>query len=118
MSSAPEIVTRAEQPYVAIRTQVTMEDLGLSLEGRAVHDVLDGVFDADGKIPCQIDGGLKCFGHPIGASGIRMLYELVLQLQGRAGARQLDKPTTGLMHNLGGQPSTNVCSISIVGLSS
>ena len=56
--------------------------------GRAVNDVLDGVFDADGAIPCQIDGGLKCFGHPIGASGLRMIYENYLQLLGRAGKRQ------------------------------
>lgn len=95
---------------------ITMEDLGLAEEGRAVHDVLDGVFDADGRIPCQIDGGLKCFGHPVGASGIRMLYEIYLQLQGRAGQRQLPAPHTGLIHNLGGQPSQNVCSVSIVGL--
>ena len=94
---------------------VTMEDLGLSEEGGAVRDVLDGKFDADGAIPCQIDGGLKCFGHPIGASGIRMLYEMYLQLQGRAGPRQLKDPKIGLTHNLGGQPSQNVCSVSIVG---
>ncbi len=100
----------------SITELVTMEDLGLSEPGRAVHDVLDGVFDADGEVPCQIDGGLKCFGHPVGASGIRMLYEIYLQLQGRAGARQLANPKTGLIHNLGGQPSQNVCSISIVGL--
>ena len=100
----------------SITELVTMEDLGLSSEGGAVRDVLDGVFDADGAVPCQIDGGLKCFGHPVGASGIRMLYEIYLQLQGRAGARQLANPRTGLIHNLGGQPSQNVCSISIVGL--
>jgi acetyl-CoA C-acetyltransferase len=100
----------------SITELVTMEDLGLSDEGGAVRDVLDGVFDAGGKIPCQIDGGLKCFGHPIGASGIRMLYELYLQLQGRAGPRQLSAPRFGLTHNLGGQPSQNVCSVSIVGL--
>ncbi len=94
---------------------VTMEDLGLSDEGGAVRDVLDGDFNADGRNPCQIDGGLKCFGHPIGASGIRMLYEMYLQLQGRAGARQLRNPTLGLTHNLGGQPSQNVCAVSIVG---
>jgi len=99
----------------SITELVTMEDLGLSAEGEAVRDVLDGVFDADGQVPCQIDGGLKCFGHPIGASGIRMLYEMYLQLQGRAGARQLANPTIGLTHNLGGQPSQNVCSVSIVG---
>ena len=43
---------------------VTMEDLHVSPEGGAIKDVLDGFYDADGKIPCQIDGGLKCFGHP------------------------------------------------------
>ena len=53
-----------------------------------MQDVLDGFYDADGKMPCQIDGGLKCFGHPIGASGLRMIYEMYLQLQGRAGERQ------------------------------
>jgi acetyl-CoA C-acetyltransferase len=94
---------------------VTMEDLYLSREGGAVRDVMDGMFDADGRIPCQIDGGLKCFGHPVGASGVRMLYEMYLQLQGRAGARQLGDPRIGLTHNLGGQPSQNVCSVSIVG---
>jgi len=100
----------------SITELVTMEDLQLSGEGMAVRDVLDGAFDADGRNPCQIDGGLKCFGHPIGASGIRMLYEMYLQLQGRAGSRQLRDPQIGLTHNLGGQPSQNVCSISIVGL--
>ena len=100
----------------SITELVTMEDLFLSAEGNAVKDVMDGFFDADGKVPCQIDGGLKCFGHPIGASGIRMLYEIYLQLQGRAGSRQLSNPKLGLTHNLGGQPSQNVCSVSIVGL--
>jgi acetyl-CoA C-acetyltransferase len=67
-------------------------------------------------VPCQIDGGLKCFGHPIGASGLRMIYELYLQMQGRAGERQRKElPRLGLTHNLGGFPHQNVCSISIVG---
>jgi len=92
-----------------------MEDLGLADEGTAVTAVLDGRFDADGDIPCQIDGGLKCFGHPIGASGLRMLYEMYLQFQGRAGARQLADPKLGLTHNLGGFPVQNVSSVSIVG---
>jgi acetyl-CoA C-acetyltransferase len=95
---------------------VTMEDLHISAEGRAINDVLDGFYDADGTIPCQIDGGLKCFGHPIGASGLRMIYELYLQMQGRAGPRQRAKePALGLTHNLGGFPHQNVCSISIIG---
>ena len=95
---------------------VTMEDLHISAEGRAIHDVMDGFYDHDGKIPCQIDGGLKCFGHPIGASGLRMIYEMYLQLQGKAGPRQRKElPRLGLTHNLGGFPHQNVCSISIVG---
>tara|TARA_A100001037_G_scaffold174324_1_gene156361 strand:- start:852 stop:2051 length:1200 start_codon:yes stop_codon:yes gene_type:complete len=99
----------------SITELVTMEDLGLSEEGGAVKDVLDGVFDADGDVPCQIDGGLKCFGHPIGASGLRMLYEMYLQLQGRAGERQIENPRLGLTHNLGGHPHMNVSSVSIIG---
>ena len=94
---------------------VTMEDLHISPEGGALKDVLDGFYDADGKIACQIDGGLKCFGHPIGASGIRMLYEMYLQLQGRAGPRQRNSPRLGLTHNLGGGPNANVCSVAIIG---
>jgi acetyl-CoA C-acetyltransferase len=99
----------------SITELVTMEDLFISDEGKAVRDVMDGFYDADGKVPCQIDGGLKCFGHPIGASGLRMLYEMYLQLQGKAGARQLKNPKIGLTHNLGGSPSMNVCSVAIVG---
>jgi acetyl-CoA C-acetyltransferase len=94
---------------------VTMEDLFISAEGRGWRDVLDGFYDADGGLPCQIDGGLKCFGHPIGASGLRMLYEMYLQLQGRAGERQLRDPVLGMTHNLGGAPASNVCSVAIIG---
>jgi acetyl-CoA C-acetyltransferase len=100
----------------SITELVTMEDLGISAEGKAWIDILNGVFDADGKIPCQIDGGLKCFGHPIGASGLRMVYEHYLQMQYRAGARQLRDPQIGLSHNLGGVPYNGVCAVSIVGL--
>jgi acetyl-CoA C-acetyltransferase len=94
---------------------VTMEDLYISAEGQAVKDVMDGFYDADGPVPCQIDGGLKCFGHPIGASGLRMVYEVYLQLLGRAGPRQLKNPSFGLTHNLGGAPHANVSAISVIG---
>jgi acetyl-CoA C-acetyltransferase len=99
----------------SITELVTMEDLHISERGKAVKDVMDGVFDMDGQVPCQVDGGLKCFGHPIGASGLRMIYEMYLQLHGRAEDRQLADPRYGLTHNLGGFPAMNVCSISIVG---
>ena len=99
----------------SITELVTMEDLHISERGRAIHDILDGFYDHDGGLPCQIDGGLKCFGHPIGASGIRMIYEMYLQLHGRADKRQLADPRYGLTHNLGGFPFQNICSISIIG---
>ncbi|MBE0557443.1 MAG: acetyl-CoA acetyltransferase, partial [Proteobacteria bacterium] len=67
----------------SITEMVTYEDLHISERGNAWKDALDGFYDRDGKIPAQIDGGLKCFGHPIGASGLRMLYEMYLQLLGR-----------------------------------
>ena len=107
----------------SITELVLMEDLGFSAIGRAPHDVLDGRFDRDGRIPCQIDGGLKCFGHPIGASGLRMAYEIYLQLLGRGGDRQLRGrsgvgPALGLTHNLGGIPNRNIACISILGLMS
>ena len=94
----------------------TMEDLFVSPDGRAVHDILDGFFDRDGGLPCQVDGGLKCFGHPIAASGLRMAYEVYNQLQGRAGERQLGDPSIGLTHNLGGVPYLGIAAISILGL--
>ena len=94
---------------------VTMEDLHISAEGEAVKDVMDGFYDADGQVPCQIDGGLKCFGHPIGASGLRMAYEVYLQLQGKAGDRQLKNLDLGLTHNLGGAPHQNVAAVAIMG---
>lgn len=94
----------------------TMEDLFVSPDGGAVHDILDGFFDRDGGLPCQVDGGLKCFGHPIAASGLRMAYEIYNQLQGRAGERQLSNPCIGLTHNLGGVPYLGIAAISILGL--
>lgn len=101
----------------SITELVTMEDLGVSGPGQAVKDVLDGFYDRQGGgVPCQVDGGLKCFGHPIGATGLRMAYEVYLQLLGRAGERQLVSPSLGLTHNLGGVPYMGVAAISILGL--
>jgi acetyl-CoA C-acetyltransferase len=94
---------------------VLMEDLGFSERGAGWKDVLDGVFDLDGELPVNPDGGLKSFGHPIGASGLRMLFECWSQFRGEAGDRQLKGPKTGLTHNLGGQPGACVSFVSIVG---
>lgn len=99
----------------SITEMVTYEDLQISPRGKAAEDIAEGFYNLDGKIPCQPDGGLKCFGHPIGASGLRMIYEIYKQLQHKAGERQLKDPRLGLTHNLGGFPAMSVVSVGIFG---
>lgn len=95
---------------------VLMEDLGFAARGTAWQEVLDGTFALDGALPVNPDGGLKAFGHPTGASGLRMHYEAWLQLRGQAGERQIDTDQTkALIHNLGGYPGEMVSFVSIVG---
>jgi acetyl-CoA C-acetyltransferase len=100
---------------------VLLEDLGFAERGSAWKQVLAGAYDRDGELPVNPDGGLKSFGHPVGASGLRMLFEAWLQLRGEApperristyGSRSL-----ALTHNLGGYPGDMVSFVSIVGLS-
>jgi len=100
----------------SITELVTYEDIGISKRGEAWKDVEDGFFELNGEIPCQTDGGLKCFGHPIGASGLRMVYEIYKQLQGKAGKRQIEDPRIGLTHNLGGFPAMSVAAVCIFGV--
>ncbi len=99
----------------SITELVLMEDLGFSKPGRAPSDILDGRFDRGGTLAVQPDGGLKCFGHPVGASGIRMVYEAYQQIHGRAGERQLPRVDLALTHNLGGHPHQNVSAVAIIG---
>jgi acetyl-CoA C-acetyltransferase len=99
---------------------VLMEDLGFADRGHAWKAVLDGTFDLDGDLPVNPDGGLKSFGHPIGASGLRMLFECWLQLRGEAPEERkiasIDAgKKLGLTHNLGGAPGECVSFVSIVG---
>jgi acetyl-CoA C-acetyltransferase len=101
----------------SITEMVTMEDLFISPEGKAYDDIMEGFFDLKkGGVPCQIDGGLKCFGHPIGASGLRMVYAMYEQLLDRVPVeRKVENARLGLTHNLGGLPWRNVAAISIIG---
>ena len=100
---------------------VLMEDLGFAERGTAWKEVLAGTFDRDGELPVNPDGGLKSFGHPIGASGLRMLFECWLQLRRQAPPeRQIASVTEsgrtlGLTHNLGGMPGECVSFVSVVG---
>ncbi len=92
---------------------LSYEDLGLCKKGEAKDHVSAGTFELTGELPVNTDGGLKIFGHPTGATGVRMIYENTLQLQGRAGERQVKNATTALSHNIGGPPTT--CGIAILG---
>ena len=97
---------------------VLMEDLGFAPRGTAWKEVLAGTFRLDGDLPVNPDGGLKSFGHPVGASGLRMFFECWLQLRGDAPPeRQIATTERGLAmtHNLGGYPGEMVSFVSIVG---
>jgi acetyl-CoA C-acetyltransferase len=99
---------------------VLMEDLGFAERGTAWKEVLAGAFDLDGDLPINPDGGLKSFGHPVGASGLRMLFESWLQLRGEAPEeRRIATADRGLAltHNLGGYPGELVSFVSVVGSS-
>lgn len=96
-------ITHAELHDCFSSTELlTYEDLGFSPYGHAPEDVEVGRFTLQGEQPVNTDGGLKCFGHPLSATGIRMIYEIYKQLQGKAGPRQIKNPKLGLAHNLGG----------------
>jgi len=132
-TSFPSMVASAQQAYRQAgitdpRTQLDIaevhdcftitelaiyEDLGLSARGKAPEDVMAGFFDIDGGLPVNADGGLKCFGHPVAASGLRMAYEIYRQMQGRAESpeRQLKDVRLGLAHNFGGPPSLSAVTI-------
>ena len=100
----------------SIHELMLYEDLGWSPGGRAEEDILAGTFELGGELPVNTDGGLKCFGHPLGASGLRMLYEVYKQLQGKAGLRQVKNPHLGLTHNLGGiTPGAGIGACTILG---
>jgi acetyl-CoA C-acetyltransferase len=99
---------------------VLYEDLGFAERGFGWKEALAGTFDLDGQLPVNPDGGLKAFGHPIGASGLRMLFECWLQLRGEAPPeRTIASIAAGkklaLTHNLGGSPGECVSFVGIVG---
>ncbi len=118
---ATEIAMAEVHDCFTITELVLMEDLGFCPRGAAWRQVLDGRFDLDGALPVNSDGGLKSFGHPVGASGLRMMFEAWLQLRGEApadrqiaGITQRARPLA-LTHNLGGYPGEMVSFVSILG---
>jgi acetyl-CoA C-acetyltransferase len=136
-TSFPEVVASARDAYAqagvtnpraeiamaevhdcfTITELVLMEDLGFAERGTAWKEVLAGTYDLTGELPVNPDGGLKSFGHPVGASGLRMMFEAWLQLRGEAPPeRQIRTDRTlALTHNLGGYPGEMVSFVSILG---
>jgi acetyl-CoA C-acetyltransferase len=98
-----------------IHEMVIYEDLGWTQRDRVKEDIEGGTFALKGELPVNTDGGLKCFGHPLGASGLRMQYEVYKQLQEKAGPRQVRNPRLGLTHNFGGAIWGGVGSVCITG---
>ncbi|WP_456330321.1 thiolase domain-containing protein [Archaeoglobus sp.] len=86
------------------------EDLGFAEKGRGAELIREGVTEIGGKIPVNPSGGLKACGHAVGATGVRQIVELTLQLRGEAGKRQVDAER-GLALNIGGTGATAVVSI-------
>ena len=110
-----EIKVASVHDCFTITELIIYEDLGFSPRGKGKDDVDAGTFSLTGKLPVNTDGGLKCFGHPVGASGLRMIYEVYKQLQGKAGPRQVKNANIGLTHNLGGVPGSFTSAIGIFG---
>ena len=106
--SAKEIDLVELHDCFTITQVISMEDLGFFEKGKGGQAVLDGKTARTGEIPVNLSGGLKAKGHPIGATGLSQIYELVTQLRGEGGERQIDKARIGLAHNLGGTAGTCV----------
>ena len=102
----------------SISELIAVESLGICEKGHGKEDIDSGVWEQEGEIPVNISGGLKSFGHPIGASGCRETYEIYKQVQGKAQepSRQLKNPRLGLVHNQGGLPGKFQCAVAIYGL--
>jgi acetyl-CoA C-acetyltransferase len=97
-----------------INELIALEDLKVCDPGKASELVENGDLEIGGKIPVNTDGGLKANGHPIGATGLAQIYEVVVQLRLEAGKRQVNCPEIGLTQNIGGVGGT--CGITLLGV--
>jgi acetyl-CoA C-acetyltransferase len=88
-----------------------MEALGLVEKGKGGKAVQDGLTSLQGKIPINASGGLKAKGHPVGATGAAQAVEIVKQLRGEAGPRQVKNARVGMTQNMGGSGGSSVVHI-------
>ncbi len=101
---SPEMIDVADcHDCFTIAELMAYEDLGFCKKGEGAKLVREGQTEVGGRIPVNLDGGLKAKGHPIGATGVSMAVEITKQLRGEAGARQAPiRHGVGLVHNVGG----------------
>lgn len=90
---------------------VTIEHMGLAKPGTGGTAVAEGAIDRDGRLPVNPGGGLLADGHPVGATGVRMVLDAANQVTGRAGAQQIDGARTALTVNVGGSFTTAVSTV-------
>ncbi|MCL5072439.1 MAG: thiolase domain-containing protein [Actinobacteria bacterium] len=90
---------------------IALEDLDVCKPGESKDLVRNGYTDIGGTIPVNTDGGLKADGHPVGATGIAQIYEVVTQLREEAGGRQINSAEIALTHNIGGVGGTTAINI-------
>ncbi|MEE8449725.1 MAG: hypothetical protein V3S39_08845 [Thermodesulfobacteriota bacterium] len=90
---------------------LTYEDLGFCQRGKAAQLIEEGATTREGKIPVNVSGGLLSCGHPVGATGLRMVYEVTKHVQGKVGDRQIKNARLGLAHNIGGPGAVAIVSI-------
>ena len=90
---------------------LAIEDLGFCDKGKSGPATEEGETEIGGRIPINPSGGLKAGGHPVGATGIKQIYEIVQQLRGEAGKRQVNGAEIGMTHNIGGSGATCVVHI-------
>ena len=95
----------------SIAELIALEDLGLAPKGASIRLYTDGETYLGGSLPVNTSGGLKACGHPVGATGVKQVVELALQLSGHADKRQVSGAKIGLAHNVGGTGATSVVTI-------
>ena len=108
----PENVDVAEvHDCFTIAEIIAIEDLGFVKKGEGGKAIDKKITTRDGKIPVNPSGGLKAKGHPVGATGIAQIAEIVAQLRGDAERRQVKNAKIGLTHNVGGTGASCVVHI-------
>jgi len=100
--SAADVKVAEVHDCFTVAELIAYEDLGFCDKGGGGAYISDKQAYIGGSTPVNVDGGLKAKGHPIGATGVSMAYEIVNQLRGDCGARQVPDADVGLTHNVGG----------------